>query len=143
MAKTKTHDALEALRQVPIFSSCSDRELRSIAAAGKEVTFSPGDVINREGEMGLGLHVVLEGETKVQVGGRTRRKLRAGAFFGEIALLDGGPRTATVIAETAVRTWTIPRWSFKPLLKQHPQLSLKILEEVCARLRSVDTLPTD
>jgi CRP/FNR family transcriptional regulator, cyclic AMP receptor protein len=102
------------------------------------VEFGAGDVICREGETGVGLHVVVSGETKVQVGGRTRRRLGPGAFFGEVALLDGGPRSATVVADTPVRTLSIPAWSFRSLLKSQPSLSLKMLEEVCRRLRTVD-----
>ena len=76
-----------------------------------------------------------EGQTKVQINGRTRRKLGPGAFFGEIALLDGGPRTASVIAETDVHTISIPHWNFRSLLKEQPPLALKMLEETCKRLR--------
>lgn len=143
MTRAKNTTALQALRSVPIFSSCSDRELRAIARVGKEVTFDAGDVIYHEGHMGLGLHVVLEGETKVQIRGRTRRKLGPGAFFGEIALLDGGPRTATVVAETPVRAWTVPSWNFTSLLNDHPKLAVKILEEVSARLRAADSRVID
>ena len=142
MARKKSQ-TMDALKAVPIFASCSKRELQAIASAGTEVWFEAGDAIYREGRPGLGLHVVLEGETKVQVNGRTRRKLGPGAFFGEIALLDGGPRTATVIAATPVHAWTVPRWGFKSLLLNHPNLTLKILEEVCARLRSLDLPVTD
>jgi len=126
------------LKTIPLFASCSQTELRRIAAIVKEVQFDAGDVICREGETGVGLHVVLEGETKVQIGGRTRRKLSAGAFFGEIALLDGGPRSATVIAETPVRTLSIPSWSFTSMLKSNPSLALKMLEEACRRLRTAN-----
>ena len=125
----------EVLGTLPIFSACSKKELSSIAAAGKEVPFPAGRVICREGESGIGIHIILEGETKVQVGGRTKRRLGPGAFFGEIALLDGGPRTATVIAETPVRTFSLTSWAFKSLLKSQPTLALKMLEEVCRRIR--------
>jgi CRP-like cAMP-binding protein len=85
------------------------------------------------------MHMVISGETKVQVGGRTRRRLGPGAFFGEIALLDGGPRTATVIADTPVETLFIAFWNFKTVLKREPGLALKILEEVCSRIRASDS----
>ena len=129
-------EVMNLLKTVPLFSSCSPKELASIAAIVKEVEFPPGKVITEEGETGIGLHVVVEGETKVQVGGRTRRRLGPGAFFGEIALLDGGPRTATVVAETPVRTLAIPAWSFKSVIRTQPNLALKMLIEVCRRLRA-------
>jgi CRP/FNR family cyclic AMP-dependent transcriptional regulator len=124
------------LKTIPLFSSCTASELNRIAAIVKEVQFPQGRTICKEGDTGVGLHVVIEGETKVQIGGRTRRRLGAGAFFGEIALLDGGPRSATVIAETPVRTLSIPSWSFKTTLRSNPNLALKMLEETCRRLRT-------
>src|SRR5918996_2592078 len=129
-------DLVSVLKTIPLFASCSQTDLRRIAAIAKQVEFAAGETICREGDTGVGLHVVLEGETKVQIGGRTRRKLGTGAFFGEIALLDGGPRSATVMAETPVRTLSIPSWSFTSVLKSQPGLALKMLEETCRRLRT-------
>jgi len=122
----------------PDLSTCSARELKSIAAIVKEVDFAAGRVICKEGDTGVGLHVIVEGETKVQIGGRTRRRLGAGSFFGEIALLDGGPRTATVVAETPVKALSIVIWDFKPMLKSQSTLALKMLEELCRRLRATN-----
>jgi CRP/FNR family cyclic AMP-dependent transcriptional regulator len=133
----------DLLKTIPLFSSCSRAELNRIAAIVKEVEFPAGRTICKEGQSGVGLHVIVEGETKVQIGGRTRRRLGAGAFFGEIALLDGGPRSATVIAETPVRTLSIPAWSFKTTLKSQPGLALKMLEETCRRLRTADSSMTN
>jgi CRP/FNR family cyclic AMP-dependent transcriptional regulator len=141
---TKTKSNLTSLlKTVPIFSACSNRELATVAKIIKEVDFPAGRVICREGETGVGLHIVVEGETKVVIGGRTRRRLGPGAFFGEIALLDGGPRTATVVAETPVKTLAIPSWSFKAVIKSQPSLALKMLEETCRRLRANETLHTN
>jgi CRP/FNR family transcriptional regulator, cyclic AMP receptor protein len=133
----------DLLKTIPLFSSCSRAELNRIAAIVKEVEFPAGRTICKEGQSGVGLHVIVEGETKVQIGGRTRRRLGSGAFFGEIALLDGGPRSATVIAETPVRTLSIPAWSFKTTLKSQPGLALKMLEETCRRLRTADSSMTN
>jgi CRP/FNR family transcriptional regulator, cyclic AMP receptor protein len=137
MARTKQTDAqvIELLKAVPIFSSCTQKELRGIATSGKEVEFEAGRTICEEGQTGVGMHVIIAGEVKVMVGDRTRRRLGPGAFFGEIALLDGGPRTASVVAETPVRTFAITSWNFRAVLKSHPSLPLKMLEEVCSRLR--------
>ncbi|CAN5622626.1 N/A [soil metagenome] len=140
MARSKANtETLTILKTVPIFSACSPKELRSIGGIVKEVEFPAGKVICKEGETGIGLHVVVSGETKVSIGGRTRRRLGPGAFFGEIALLDGGPRTATVTAETPVKTLSIPSWSFKAVIKTQPGLALKMLEEACRRLRANET----
>jgi CRP-like cAMP-binding protein len=140
MARAKANsEVLNILRTVPIFSACSPKELRTIAEVVKEVEFPSGRVICKEGETGIGMHVVVTGETKVSVGGRTRSRLGPGAFFGEIALLDGGPRTATVTAETPVKTLSLPSWSFKAVIKSQPGIALKMLEETCRRLRAVET----
>lgn len=142
-AKRKESDFTEILKTVPLFASCTKKELSSVAAVAKDVHFSEGHVICREGDTGIGLHVVVEGETKVQIGGRTKRRLGPGAFFGEIALLDGGPRTATVIAETPVRTISIVAWDFRTALKANTTLTLKLLEEVCRRARSANSAQND
>src|SRR5918911_1245618 len=112
----------EVLRSIGIFSGCSKRELQSLAKVLKEIDYQTGDEICRQGQSGLGLHVVTEGETEVQVDGQTRRRLGPGAFFGEIALLDGGPRSATVVAESPVRTFAITSWNFRSVLKEHPSM---------------------
>lgn len=132
----KQSEHVEQLRAVPLFANCSARELKSIGALVKEVHFPAGHVICKEGEQGVGLHVIVEGETKVQVDGRSKRRLGPGTFFGEIALLDRGPRSATVIAETDVKTLALAVWSFRSFLKANPSLTLKMLEELGRRLRS-------
>jgi CRP-like cAMP-binding protein len=141
MARTSasTKERMEALRKVPLFSSCTNKELAAIAAAGKIAQHQAGYVICHEGQTGHGLHVVLDGETRVEIGGRTRRRLGRGAYFGEIALLDRGPRTATVVAETPVETFVLPVWNFRSLVKSQPGLAFKLLEELCGRLRSTET----
>lgn len=129
---------VDLLRTIPLFAACSDRELKEIARSGKKIAFDAGTAVCTEGETGVGLHVIIQGEGKVQVGGRTRRKLGPGAFFGEIALLDGGPRSATVLADTPLQTFVLPVWDFRTLLKAQPSLAMKMLEEVCRRLRGAD-----
>ena len=125
------------LAKVPIFSGCSKRELDIISRAAKEVNHRAGTVIAREGERGIGLFLIVEGEAKVTIGGKTKAKLGTGEFFGEVALLDGGPRTATVTAVTEVKLLGITGWVFRGLLKEHPTIALKTLESVAGRLRSV------
>lgn len=140
MAKRNDYRAMtDLLKTVPLFATCTKKQLDAIAGISKAVNHDAGRTICKEGETGAAFHVIVEGETKVQVGGRTRRRLGPGAFFGEIALLDGGPRSATVIAETPVRTLSVPVFSFRSLLRADPSLAMKLLEEVCRRMRSADT----
>jgi CRP/FNR family cyclic AMP-dependent transcriptional regulator len=129
------------LANVPIFSGCSKRELGIIARASKEVSHKQGTVIAREGERGIGLFLILDGQCKVTIGGKTKARLGPGDFFGEVALLDGGPRTATVTALSPVRLVGITGWVFRGLLMEHPTIALKTLEAVAGRLRSVSREP--
>ncbi len=130
-------DLAARLAKVPIFSGCSRRELQVIARAAKEVRHKVGTEIAREGNRGVGLFMILEGQCEVTIGGRRRATLGPGDFFGEVALLDGGPRTATVTALTPVRLLGLTGWVFRGLITQHPSIALKTLEAVAGRLRLV------
>jgi CRP-like cAMP-binding protein len=81
--------------------------------------------------------LILEGEATVTIGGKTKAKLGPGEFFGEVALLDGGPRTATVTATKHLRLLGITAWVFRGLIEEHPSIALKTLESVAGRLRAV------
>jgi CRP/FNR family cyclic AMP-dependent transcriptional regulator len=134
---------VEQLKTVPLFSGCSARELGSLGAFLREVNFPAGREILKKGQTGTGLHVIVEGEVKVLVGDGTERRLGPGAFFGEISLLDRGPRTATVVAETPVRTLSLSSWNFRGVLKEHPSMAVKMLEELARRIRTSGTTITD
>jgi CRP-like cAMP-binding protein len=129
------------LAKVPIFSGCTKRELAIIARAAKEVSHREGAVIAREGERGIGLFLILDGQCGVSIGGKAKATLGPGDFFGEVALLDGGPRTATVTALSPVRLVGITGWVFRGLLMEHPSIALKTLEAVAGRLRAVAKEP--
>lgn len=135
------HDVPSKLANVPIFSGCSKRELAIIARAAKEVSHREGTVIAREGERGIGLFLILEGTCSVTIGGKVKAKLGPGDFFGEVALLDGGPRTATVTALSPLKLVGITGWVFRGLLMEHPSIALKTLEAVAGRLRTVSKEP--
>lgn len=132
-------ELLDAIREIPLLSGCTKKELNAIAAAGKVVEHQAGHVICHEGGTGLGMHVVLDGKVRVEIAGRTRRRMGRGAFFGEIALLDKGPRTATVISETPTTTFVLPQWAFRSLVKAQPTLAFKLLEELASRVRSSES----
>ena len=132
---------VKQLANVPIFSACSRRELSLVSKAAKEVKHKAGTVIAREGQRGVGLFLILKGECAVTVGGKAKAVLGPGDFFGEIALLDGGPRTASVTAMSDVRLAGLTEWVFRGLLMEHPSIAVKTLEAVAGRLRSVATEP--
>lgn len=136
--KASKAQVMDLLRSVPLFASCSKRELSLLAGIADQLEFAAGEVIFLEGDSDVGLQVILEGETQVSLAGRPRRKLGPGAFLGEIALLDGGARSATVTAATQVRTLSIPAWTFNATLKSEPALALKMLKELARRIRESD-----
>ena len=122
---------------------CSARELASLSRFLKVVDFPAGRAIVKEETTGAGLHVLLAGETKVVIGDRTRQRLGPGDFFGEISLLDRGPRMATVVAETPVRTLALSSWNFRAALKEHPSMAVKMLEELARRVRTASASVSD
>jgi CRP-like cAMP-binding protein len=135
------NDVVERLAQVPIFSGCTKKELVAIARAVKTTEHPTGSVIALEGESGAGLFVIDQGTADVTIGGRRVNRLGEGDFFGEMALLDGGPRTATVTATSDLRTYVLTEWVFRGLLQQHPTIALRTLEAMAARLRNAGKAP--
>jgi CRP-like cAMP-binding protein len=130
------NDAVELLSQVPLFSELSKKELKEIAKAAKEVAHREGAVLAREGDSGLGFFLIVDGSASVSVGGRPRGRMGPGDFFGEISLLDGGPRSATVKAETPIKMLGLTQWVFKRLVEQNPSISMKLLKVMASRLRA-------
>ena len=130
--------AIDRIRSVPLFSECGDKELQRVAAIVKEVQFPAGKQIAKQGESGVGFHMIVEGEASVSVDGQEHATLGPGAYFGEMALLDGGPRSATVTAKTDLKTVSMTSWDFNGLLDQYPELSRRLLVHLCARLRAAE-----
>ncbi|MDP9300726.1 MAG: cyclic nucleotide-binding domain-containing protein [Actinomycetota bacterium] len=128
-------DVVERLSRVPIFAGCSKKELQTVSKAIKPVQHATGSVVATEGEPGAGLFIIDSGEAKVSIGGKTINTLGPGEFFGEMALLDGGPRTATVTAKTDLSLFVLTEWVYRGLLTEHPSIAIRTLEAVAARLR--------
>jgi CRP/FNR family cyclic AMP-dependent transcriptional regulator len=135
MARKSPVDMLAA---VGLFEGLSKKELNTISKTGRHVEFPAGSVIVKEGEEGIGFHLILTGKAKVSVRGRSRTSLGPGKFFGELSLIDRGPRTATVKAETDVTTLSLLSWEFLPLVEKTPSIARKLLLEMCRRLREAD-----
>jgi CRP/FNR family cyclic AMP-dependent transcriptional regulator len=135
-------DALiDRLRGVAIFRGLDEKELHRIVSAGKEVRFQPGTVVAQQDGGAAGLHVIMDGEVSVDVDGHERARLGPGNYFGEMSLLDGKPRSATVKAEAPTTTFALTSWQFLPLLDEYPSISRALLVELCARLRRVEHDP--
>ncbi len=124
----------DLLRKVPLFAGLDDKELASLADEFNERRFSAGDRLAMEGEGGLMFFVVDSGEATVEVHGKEVTKLGPGSAFGEIALIDRRPRTATVTAETDLRTYGLPVFVFRPFVEARPQVAWKLLEALADRL---------
>jgi CRP/FNR family transcriptional regulator, cyclic AMP receptor protein len=135
-------DVAEHLRTVPIFEGCSKKDLQTIARQVREISHDAGYVIATEGDPGAGLFVIVEGEADVTIGGKKVNHLKTGDFFGEMALLDGGPRTATVTSTTPITLYALTEWVFRGLLAEHPTIAMRTLETMAARLRGATKLAT-
>ncbi len=122
-------DTARALSKVPLFSGCSDDDIHDIAEVARLLSFEDGAVIVSEGEEGQGFYLIMSGEASVVQGSKEINRLSAGEFFGEIALIEGTPRTASVVAVGAVVCLGILRSDFRPLLIRQPRIALRIIEE--------------
>jgi CRP/FNR family transcriptional regulator, cyclic AMP receptor protein len=121
-------EAAELLKRVPLFSDLDDAERKQIASSMKSRTFSAGQEIAVEGESGVGFFVIEDGQAKVTVGGDEVRTLGPGEYFGEVALITQGARTATVTADTDLKTYGMTFWEFRPLVEDTPALAWKLLQ---------------
>jgi CRP-like cAMP-binding protein len=121
-------EAADLLQKVPLFADLERKELEEIASAMKQRTFSAGQQIAVEGESGVGFFVIEDGQAKVTVGGQDRRTLGPGDYFGEVALITHGARTATVTADTELKTYGMTFWDFRPLVEETPGIAWKLLQ---------------
>jgi CRP-like cAMP-binding protein len=121
-------DAAELLKRVPLFSDLDGKELEQIASSMKARTFSAGQQIAVEGESGVGFFVIEDGQAKVTVAGDEVRTLGPGDYFGEVALITHGARTATVTADTELKTYGMTFWDFRPLVEDTPGIAWKLLQ---------------
>ena len=132
---------VELLRRVPLFADLERRELESIAQSLKERTFPAGQVIATEGQHGVGFFVIEEGTASVSIGGEERGRLGPGDYFGEIALIAGGDRTATVKADTELRCLGMTFWEFRPLVEENGRIAWKLLQTMAGRLSGGERRP--
>jgi CRP-like cAMP-binding protein len=129
--------ALDAgtLRKVTLFASLSDDDLESLVPLFNERSLTAGHVITKEGTPGFGFFVIESGTAKVSVQGEEKHRLGPGSYFGEIALLDPGPRLATITTETPLVAHLLSATEFRPLVQDNPALAWSLLEGLCRILR--------
>ena len=129
---------LKHLADVPLFSSCSTRDLQKIGKAVDELEIEAGRELVKEGATGHEAFVVIDGTAAVKRGGRRIATMGPGDHFGELALLDGGPRTASVVAETPMKVLVLGQREFSGLIDEVPGLAHKILTSLASTIRELD-----
>ena len=126
------------LKHAKLFEGLPESELRSVEKQMKIVKHPAGHEIVVKGENGVGFMIILEGTVTVATVQGKARKLGAGDSFGEMALLDHEGRSANIKADTDVSLATIPEWSFKPFLKEHPEVAYRMLQLLSQRVRQAE-----
>jgi CRP-like cAMP-binding protein len=132
-------EKIERLETVPLLEECTSRQLREIARITDVQELPAGAVLTRAGDPGDEFFLIVDGSARVDVPGGKSGHLAPGDFFGEMSLLDDGPRSATVTAETAIRVLRIKRRHFATLLREAPALTLKICATLARRVRDLET----
>jgi len=135
-------DRTKLLRGVPLFADLDRRELNEVGSSLRERTFAAGDTVLSEGHAGVGFFVIVDGEATVTVRGEERTKLGAGDYFGEIALITGSERTATVTADSDLSCLALTSWEFRPLVEQNGTIAWKLLSALAKKLPRREQLAT-
>jgi CRP/FNR family transcriptional regulator, cyclic AMP receptor protein len=133
---------VDALRRAALFEGLSRRQLVQLARVSEDLEVPAGEVLCKEGQLGREFFVIIDGEVEVTKDGKQLAVRGGGEFFGEIALLEQIPRTATVTARTPLRFFVLTRRDFQQLLRDNPGVELKILRALARRLLKVSGDPT-
>lgn len=127
--------AEETVARAPLLASLSGRERRRLAGDLRERRFAAGEEMATEDRGGIGFFLIGEGTASVSVRGVPKGALSPGDHYGEMALLTGGTRGATIVADGDVQCWVLSQWHFKPLVMGHPEVAWRLLEELALRVR--------
>jgi CRP/FNR family cyclic AMP-dependent transcriptional regulator len=130
---------VDLLRRVPLLAGLSDDELTELAGRFRERVYDAGAPVTSRGSAGAGFFIIAEGEALVGSTERPAGRLRKHDFFGEVALIDGGRRSADITAKTNMRCWGISQREFRTFVKQHPEVAWALLEVLVARLRAAES----
>ena len=126
---------VDVLCKVPLFEGLEDRDLERLADRFQERTFPEGATIVEEGSTGTSFFVIAEGNASVSVGGELRASLGPGDYFGEMAIMEEGVRSASVTAATDFRCYFLTPWEFRPFVEEHPEVAWNLLQNLARRLR--------
>lgn len=128
----------DAISRVPLFSQLSGKERKELAGSMKERTFSAGSVITDVGQGAVGFFIIDDGTATVEAGGDKRRVLKGGDYFGEIALIDEGTRTAKITADSDLHCYGMTSWEFRPFVQTHPDVAWALLQTLAQRVREAE-----
>jgi CRP-like cAMP-binding protein len=131
-----TFSFADTLEQVPLLADLSKRDRQHLAKSLKERTFRSGQEIVVEGRSGVGFFIILNGKAAVTIGGNLVQVLGPGDYFGELALLDGGARTATITSDGELHCATMTSWAFKAFVMDNPKVAWAMLQTLAQRLRA-------
>jgi CRP/FNR family cyclic AMP-dependent transcriptional regulator len=127
-------DVQDAIKNAPLFSQLSKKDVKQLAAALNERTFPAGTVVIEKGKPGVGFFIIARGSATVTVAGNRVRALGAGDHFGEVALIDDGPRMAEVIADTELECFALAAWQFRPFVQDHPDVAWALMQSLVKRI---------
>jgi CRP/FNR family cyclic AMP-dependent transcriptional regulator len=130
------HAPVDVLRKVPLFEGLEDADLERLADRFQERSFSEGSTIIEEGSTGTSFFVIGDGNVSVSVGGELRASLGPGDYFGEMAIMEEGVRSASITAATDVRSYFLTPWEFRPFVEEHPEVAWTLLQNLARRLRA-------
>lgn len=129
---------VEALQRVPLFAELDRHEVEQIARLFKERRFAEGETVVREGSGGAAFYLIDSGEATVSVSGAPRRTLGPGDYFGEIALIDEGTRSATITAVSELACYGLTFWDFRPVVQENGAIGWKLLQSMAKKLRAAE-----
>jgi CRP-like cAMP-binding protein len=127
-------DVEQAVKNAPLFAQLSKKDIKQLTTVMTPRSYRAGEVIIEKGKHGLGFFIIASGSATVTVRGNQVRSLKAGDHFGEIALIDEGPRMAEVTAESDVETYVLASWQFRPFVQDHPDVAWALMQSLVQRI---------
>jgi CRP/FNR family cyclic AMP-dependent transcriptional regulator len=130
--------SVDLLKKIPLFAGLDQRELKRLRSSFNERTFDAGEPVAVEGEAGAGFFVIESGEAVVTVHGDERGRLGPGDYFGDVAMIDQGDRTATIQADSDLKCYGLTFWDFRPLVESDARIAWPLLQAMAKRLRDAE-----
>ena len=130
--------SVELLQRVPLFAELEPRELQRLSGSFKEQIFEPGQTVVAEGERVARFFVIESGEAVVNVHGEERGRLGPGDYFGDVAMIDQGERTASIEAQSDLTCYSLTFWDFRPLVESDARIAWPLLQAMAKRLRAAE-----